>query len=397
MICYLDHAATTPLDPRVLEAMMPYLTDKFQNPSSSYAWEVSSAIGKAREAVAALVGCDAPGVIFTSGGTEADNLAIKGTAYHYYAQHHRPAPIITSNIEHKAVMNTCDWLERMGFASVTYVPADEDGIINYMDVRRALNDTPEVSLVSIMGVNNELGIIQPYELIGMNCHSRETPVLFHTDAVQLMHVERVNMRSDIIDMLSMSAHKFNGPKGIGALCLSKAAAGALTPILHGGLQEYGVRPGTENVAGIIGMGKAAELLRNEWDERQETLKMLDRCMADLLRRVPGIRMNNLDAPEGYRAPGYFSIAFKEIDAETILLMLNNRGICVSSGSACNSGSVETSHVLRAVGVPAEYIDGTIRITLGHENKMYEIIEFCRALCEVVASIDAQRGRGEEST
>lgn len=396
MICYLDHAATTPLDPRVLEAMMPYLTDKFQNPSSSYAWEVSSAIGKAREAVAALVGCDAPNVVFTSGGTEADNLAIKGTAYHYYVQHHRPAPIVTSNIEHKAVMNTCDWLERMGFASVTYVPADEDGIINYMDVRRALNDTPEVSLVSIMGVNNELGIIQPYELIGMNCHSRETPVLFHTDAVQLMHVERVNMRSDIIDMLSMSAHKFNGPKGIGALCLSEAAAGALTPILHGGLQECGIRPGTENVAGIIGMGKAAELLRSEWDERQETLKMLDRCMADLLRQVPGIRLNNLDAPEGYRAPGYFSIAFKEVDAETVLLMLNNRGICVSSGSACNAGSVETSHVLRAVGVPAEYIDGTIRITLGHENKIYEIIEFCRALCEVVASIDAQRGRGEES-
>lgn len=367
---YLDNAATTWMDNRVVDAMRPYMEDKYLNPSSSYAIETRKVLDDARARIAAFVGCDPSGVIFTSGGTEADNLAIAGTVQKVFLDTGKKPQIITSSIEHKAVLETCRFLNALPGAYTYYLPVDNAGLIDPAEVTHRLELNQGVTLVSIMALNNEIGTVEPIEEIAQICNACDYPVLFHTDAVQAIHYKRFNMKNSGIDMLSLSAHKFSGPKGVGALCVSDRAMEALSPILHGGHQQNGFRPGTENVAGIVGMAKAIELLEKEWDVRHDVVAELDRMMRDKLMQIPDIRFN------GDGTPGYINVSFKDVDAETLLIFLQRDGVYASSGSACNEGIVDTSHVLSAINVPEDYIDGTIRFTLGDMNTMPQIMEAC---------------------
>lgn len=372
---YLDNAATTPTDHRVVEAMLPYMNEKFLNPSAIYADEISDIVEQARATIASFVGCDPDGVIFTSGGTESDNLAVAGIAE--TCDHPR---ILTSSIEHKAILETCKWLHRSGKADVTIIDPDEEGFVEYMDVIRQINHS-HFDLVSIMTVNNEVGTSQPIWMIGQHCAKRG--VLFHTDAVQAIHAERINMSSYGINMLSMSAHKFNGPKGIGALCCDRDALSRLSPILHGGLQQRGLRPGTENVPGIVGMAKAIELLRDEWYERFDLVKQADTLMRQQLSTIQDMRFNGRGPSDG-GTYGYVSVSFKDVDAESLLLALRNEGVYASAGSACNTDSIEVSHVLQAIKVPEEYIKGTIRFTLSYDTNILDVLEACSIIKRLVS-------------
>lgn len=383
---YLDSAATTRTDPRVVEAMKPYETEKFFNPSAIYAEEARDAIERAQVIISEFVGCSPRGVIFTSGGTESDNMAIAGAAFEHYASTGKPIRIVTSNIEHKAVLETCGWLERAGLAKVRSLSVDERGCVDYRDVKQ-LVESSEVDLVSVMAVNNEIGTIQPVSLLGWACNTRDK-VLFHTDAVQAVHCMPINMKCSCIDMFSMSAHKFNGPKGVGALCLSEYALNKLRPILHGGGQQRGLRSGTENVPGIVGMAAAIELMRDEWAERYASVQYLDNIMREALSRIRDSRFNGSGGDVDVYNYGYISISFKDIDAETLLMVLKNRGIYASAGSACNSDSIEISHVLKAINVPDEYIKGTIRLTFNHELLMHEALTACK---EIAAAVKMLRG------
>ncbi len=356
---YLDHAATTPLAPDVLEAMTPYLTDRFGNPSSIYAAgrETRAGLDRARGMLANSLNCQAREIVFTSGGTEADNLAIKGVAWHHRLRgvgNH----IITSAIEHHAVLHSAQFLEQFGF-DVTYVKPDHDGLIQPEAVADAIR--PDTMLISIMYANNEMGAIQPIAEIGKI--AREHGVTMHTDAVQAGGTLDLDVDALSVDLMSLSAHKFYGPKGVGLLYVRRQ-----TPILwqqSGGAQENNHRAGTENVAGIIGMSRALELAEAGRDEENQRLIALRRRLIDgLLGRVSGTRLNG--HPE-HRLPNNVNISFEDVEGETLLLNLDMHGIAASSGSACTTGSTEPSHVLSALGLKKTQVNGSLRLTLGKSN------------------------------
>ncbi|MCR4434373.1 MAG: cysteine desulfurase NifS [Clostridiales bacterium] len=359
---YLDHAATTPVKPEVLEAMIPYYTQKFGNPSSIYAIgrESKKAIEEAREKVAAALGAQPKEIFFTGSGSESDNWAIKGIAY---ANRDKGNHIITTAIEHHAVLHTCQYLESEGF-EVTYLPVDENGLVSAEQVKNAIK--PNTILITIMFANNEIGVIQPISEIGKV--AREKNIYFHTDAVQAIGNIHINVEDMNIDMLSLSAHKFYGPKGVGALYIRKGVK--ITSYLHGGAQERGRRASTENVAGIVGLGKAIEIATQRIDEYNSKLVALrDRTIEEVLKKVPFVRLNG----DRYRRlPGNVNFSFEFIEGESLLLMLDMKGIAASSGSACTSGSLDPSHVLLAIGLPHEIAHGSLRLTFGEENTQEDV-------------------------
>ncbi|NLH96177.1 MAG: cysteine desulfurase NifS [Clostridiaceae bacterium] len=354
---YLDHAATTPVKPEVLEAMLPWFTENFGNPSTVYSIGRTSkkAIEEARETVARIIGAEPREIFFTGSGTEADNWAIKGAAY---ANMKKGKHIITTSIEHHAVLHTCQYLESEGF-EVTYLPVDEYGLVSPEQVEAAIR--PDTILISVMFANNEIGTIQPIAEIGKI--AREKGICFHTDAVQAMGSIRVNVSDLNVDMLSMSAHKFYGPKGVGALYIRKGVK--LTSFMHGGAQERGRRASTENVPGIVGLAKALELADKNMDEHNKKLIALrDRTIAEIEEKIPYVRLNG---HREKRLPGNVNFSFEFIEGESLLLMLDLKGIAASSGSACTSGSLDPSHVLLAIGLPHERAHGSLRLTFGDGN------------------------------
>ena len=376
---YLDHAATTPMDPNVFEAMLPYFKDFFGNPSSihSYGQETRKALEEARATVAREIGANDPReIIFTGSGSESDNLALRGVAAAY---RNRGNHIITSAIEHHAVYDTCKSLEKEGF-EVTYVPVDSAGIVNPDDLVSALTD--RTILVSIMHANNEVGTIQPIAAIGRLL--RERKVIFHTDAVQTVGTIPVNVSELSVDLLSMAAHKFYGPKGVGALYARKGIK--LEPLIYGGGQERNRRAGTENIAGIIGMAKALTLANAGLAENQKRITVLrDYLIDNVLSRFDHVRLNG---DRTGRLPGNANFSFEYIEGESLLLNLDLKGIAASSGSACTSGSLEPSHVLLAMGICHEIAHGSLRLTLGKSTTREEIDYLLEVLPEIVAKLRA---------
>lgn len=354
---YMDYSATTYVKPEVLEEMMPYFTEKFGNPSSFYgiSRETKRAIDKAREQVASTLKCLPEEIYFTGGGSEADNWAIKGIAT---AHRNKGNHIITTKIEHHAVLHSCEFLEKFGY-EVTYLDVDKEGFINLEELRNAITD--KTILVSIMFANNEIGTIQPIKEIGEIC--REKKVLFHTDAVQAVGNVPIDVKEMNIDLLSLAGHKVYGPKGIGALYIRKGVR--IDNLIHGGAQERNRRAGTENIASIVGIGKAMEIAENTLNEHTEKLtKLRDRLINGLLK----IPYTTLNGPKGdKRLPGNVNVRFQFIEGESILLSLDFKGVCASSGSACTSGSLDPSHVLLAIGVPHELAHGSLRLTLGEDS------------------------------
>ena len=358
---YLDHAATTYVKPEVLEEMMPYFTQKFGNPSGFYSLsrETAIAVDKARLQVANGINADRSEIYFTGGGSEADNWAVKGVAL---ANRNKGNHIITTKIEHHAILHTCQYLEKHGF-EVTYLDVDEEGFINLEQLKNAITD--KTIIVSVMFANNEIGTIQDIKEIGRIC--KEKGVYFHTDAVQAVgHVE-IDVKDMNIDLLSMAGHKIYGPKGIGALYIRKGVK--IDNLIHGGGQERARRAGTENVASIVGLGKAVELATNNIQEKAEKALVLRNYLIEELLKIPYTRLNG---PINHRLPGNVNISFEFIEGESILLSLDFEGICASSGSACTSGSLDPSHVLLAIGLPHEKAHGSLRLTLGDETTKEEI-------------------------
>jgi cysteine desulfurase len=356
-LIYLDHAATTPVKQEVLEAMIPYFTQKFGNASSIYSLgrESKRAIEEARDKVAASLKAQSREIFFTGSGTEADNWAIKGTAY---ANRQKGNHIITTATEHHAVLHTCQYLESDGF-EVTYLPVDSNGLVTPEQVKSAIK--PNTILVSIMFANNEIGTIQPIAEIGRI--TREKGIYFHTDAVQAVGNVHINVDDMNIDMLSLSAHKFYGPKGIGALYIRKGTK--ITSFIHGGAQERGRRASTENVASVVGLGKAIQIACANVDEYNRKLTALrDRTINEIQNKIPFVRLNG---DRIHRLPGNVNFSFEFIEGESLLLMLDMKGIAASSGSACTSGSLDPSHVLLAIGLPHEIAHGSLRITYGEDN------------------------------
>ncbi|MDB2150899.1 cysteine desulfurase NifS [Clostridium butyricum] len=351
---YMDYSATTYVKPEVLEEMMPYFTEKFGNPSSFYgiSRETKRAIDTAREKVAKGLNCLPDEVYFTGGGSEADNWAIKGIAS---AHKNKGNHIITTKIEHHAVLHTCQYLEKNGF-EVTYLDVDSEGFINLDDLKNAITD--KTILVSIMFANNEIGTIQPVKEIGEIC--KENKVFFHTDAVQAVGNVPIDVKEMNIDMLSLAGHKIYGPKGIGVLYIKKGIK--IDNLIHGGAQEKNRRAGTENIASIVGLGKAMELATCNIEEHMEKMTSLRDRLIDGLLTIP---YTNLNGPRGEkRLPGNVNVRFRFIEGESILLSLDFKGVCASSGSACTSGSLDPSHVLLAIGLPHELAHGSLRLTLG---------------------------------
>ncbi|MGG7097607.1 cysteine desulfurase NifS [Clostridium sardiniense] len=351
---YMDYAATTYVKPEVLEEMLPYFTNKFGNPSSFYgiSRETKMAVDKARGQVAKALNADMSEIYFTGGGSEADNWAIKGVcaAYKNKGNH-----IITTKVEHHAVLHTCQYLEKQGF-EVTYLDVDEEGFIRIEDLKNAITD--KTILVSIMFANNEIGTIEPVKEIGKIC--RDKKILFHTDAVQAIGNVEIDVKDMNIDLLSLAGHKIYGPKGIGALYIRKGVR--IHNLIHGGGQERNRRAGTENIAGIVGFGRAIELATNNLEEHAKNMTALRDKLIEGLLRVPYTRLNG---PRGdKRLPGNVNVSFEFIEGESILLSLDFEGVCASSGSACTSGSLDPSHVLLAIGLPHEKAHGSLRLTLG---------------------------------
>jgi cysteine desulfurase len=373
---YLDYAATTPMRPEVLEEMQPYFTEAFGNPSSiySYGHEAKVGIDKARTAVATLLGAREEEIVFTGGGTEADNFAIKGIAF---ANRSKGNHIITSSIEHHAVLETCHFLETQGFM-VTYLPVDKYGLVNPEDVKNAI--TPQTILITIMHANNEIGTIQPIKEIGSIAH--ETGVYFHTDAVQTVGHIPSDVNELYVDMLSTSAHKLYGPKGVGALYIRKGTR--IIPLIHGGEQENNRRASTENVAGIVGFGKAAELAKLELEEESARItSMRDRLIDNLITKIEEIQLNG---HRTQRLPNNINLTVNYTEGESIVLNLDLKGICASTGSACTSSSLEPSHVLVAIGLPQEIAYSSFRMTLGKWNTDEDIDRIIQVLPEVIANL-----------
>lgn len=374
---YLDHAATTPTDPAVIKEMEIYFTQKFGNPNSihSFGRETREAIEEARKKVAHLIGAESSEIIFTSGGTEADNHAIKGVAW---ANQKRGKHIITSQIEHHAVLHSCQFLEKQGF-KVTYLPVDRYGLIDPAEVKRAITD--QTILITIMHANNEIGTIEPIKEIAEI--AREKGIYFHTDAVQTVGHIPIAVKELGVDMLSMSGHKFYGPKGVGALYLKKGVK--ILSLIDGGGQERNRRASTENVPGIIGMGKAAELAEKRLlqGEEEGILRLRDRLIKGISERIDKAHLNGHPTK---RLPGNINFCFEFVEGESILLNLDMEGIAASSGSACTSGSLEPSHVLLAIGLPHEIAHGSLRLSLGKENTEEEVDYVLEVLPRIIKKL-----------
>jgi len=375
---YLDYAATTPTHPEVVKAMLPYFTDAFGNPSSihSYGQEAKGAIEEARAKVADLIGARGEEIVFTSGGTEADNFAIKGVAY---ANEGKGNHIITSAIEHHAVIETCKFLEKRGFL-VTHLPVDEYGLVDPDDVKKVITD--KTILISVMHANNEVGTIEPIAKIGKI--AKEAGIYFHTDAVQTAGHIPVNVNELGVDLLAMSAHKLYGPKGVGALYIRKGTR--LVAFMHGGEQERRRRASTENVPGIVGFGRAAELAKQEMSEEAELLTHLrDRLIKGILERIDHTRLNGHPV---MRLPNNVNVSVDFVEGESMLLNLDLEGICASTGSACSSASLEPSHVLLATGLSHELAHGSLRFSLGKWTTEDEIERVLDVLPRIVAKLRA---------
>lgn len=359
---YLDHASTTPVRPEVVEAMMPFFTEQFGNPSSIYplGQEASDAVAEARETLAGVIGAKPREIFFTSGGTESDNWALKGFAR---ANATKGKHIITSAIEHHAVLHTCEALEREGF-EVTYLPVDEHGLVSVEDFKAALR--PDTILASIMFANNEIGVIEPIAELAAAAH--EAGVTFHTDAVQAFGHEPIDVDDMGIDMLSASSHKIYGPKGVGLLYVRKGVK--LQNLIDGGQQERGKRGSTENVPGIVGFAKAAELaMADLTPEHDRQLALRDHAIKRILAEIPSAKLNGSWES---RLANNVNFSFEFIEGEGMLLQLAARGICVSSGSACTSGSLDPSHVLLAIGLPHEIAHGSLRMTIGRDTTQEDV-------------------------
>ena len=369
---YADHAATTAMSPLAIEAMQPWLRDEFGNPSTlySYARKPRKAIQYAREAIAAEIGAEPGEIYFTSGGTESDNWALTGAAFRS-ADH--KGKIITSSIEHHAILHTCDFLKKDGY-EIEYLPVDEKGIVNHDALNASL--TSNTHIVSIMLANNEIGTIEPVNEYAAITHSNGS--LFHTDAVQAVGHIPINVKRLDVDMLSASAHKFNGPKGIGFLYIRKGVE--IDSLLHGGAQESGMRAGTENVAAIVAMSVA---LHDHISHMEQDTEYLNDLSASLLQHLRGRNLDFLVNGADHRIPGSLSLSFKGIEGERILHRLDLMGTMVATGSACDSFNTVLSHVIRAINVPDEYAYGTIRITLGVENTPDEMVLIAEQLDRIM--------------
>jgi cysteine desulfurase len=387
---YLDHSATTPVNPEVLGAMMRYFANNFGNPSSIHGFgsESRQAVEKAREQTAALIGADPGEVVFTGGGTEADNMALLGTARAFTSGRNH---IITSAIEHHAVLNTCKYLESKGFI-VTYLPVDDQGLVDPQDVQRAMTD--RTLLVSIMHVNNEIGTIEPISEIAFTAHERG--VIVHTDAVQSVGKIPVNVNDLGVDLLSLTGHKLYGPKGTGALYVRRDTP--IAPIQFGGHQEGGRRSGTENVPGIVGLGKACEIAARDLPGQMD--RMLDlktRMMRHITEKIEGVCIN---CPTFRSLPHILSVSFRSVTGDAVVRELDRQGVAASAGAACTADSISLSHVLEALRVPREFAKGTVRFSFGKSNLpaqidrvgsiLPDIISKIRALEELEASMGARR-------
>lgn len=373
---YLDYAATTPTDPEVIKAMQPYFFDKFGNPSSihSFGQEAKKAIEDSRQTLANFLGADPSELIFTSGGTESNNSAIFGVAY---ALKNKGEHIITTAIEHHAVLEPCKFLEKRGF-KVTYVGVDKSGLVDPADVKKAI--TNKTILISVMHANNEIGSLQPIAEIGRI--AKEAGIYFHTDAVQTVGHIPVNVNALNVDLLSLSAHKFYGPKGVAALYIRKGTR--LERFLHGGDQERARRASTHNVSGIVGLGRAVELCQEKMDkEAKYQLSLRDRIIKELKEKISEVYLNGHPAT---RLPNNVNFSIKYIEGESILLNLDMLGIAASTGSACTSSSLEPSHVLLAIGLSHEIAHGSLRITLGRWTKEDEIDYLLENLPPVVEKL-----------
>ena len=381
---YLDYAATTPTHPDVSKAMRPYLRDFFGNPSSmhSIGQEARVAVEESRDKVASMIGASSEEIVFTGGGTEADNFALKGMAY---ANDSKKNHIITSSIEHHAVLETCKFLERLGF-SVTYLPEDGYGLVDPDDVKRAI--TEKTLLISVMHANNEVGTVEPIAEIGKI--AREAGISFHTDAVQTAGHIPVKVDDLGVDMLAMSAHKLGGPKGVGALYVRKGTR--IVSFVHGGEQEKGRRASTENVPGIVGFSKAAEMAQRESEKEAKRLTVLrDKLTNGLMGRIEHVHLNGHPTR---RLPNNINMSVDGVEGEHMLLNLNARGICVSTGSACSSSSSEPSHVLLALGLSHEQARGSIRLSLGRETAERDIDRVLAVLPDVVNELRAMAPSGK---
>ena len=372
-LIYLDNAATTKTAPEVVEAMLPYFTERFGNPSSIYGFgaENKEAISRQRDTIAAALGASSSEIYFTAGGSESDNWALKATAEAYAA---KGKHIITSKIEHHAILHTCEYLKQQGF-EVTYLDVDENGIVKLDELRAAIR--PDTILISVMFANNEIGTIQPIREIGEI--AKENQILFHTDAVQAFGHLPINVDECHIDMLSASGHKLNGPKGIGFLYIRKGVK--IRSFVHGGAQERKRRAGTENVPGIVGLGTAiARAVRTMEERTAKERELRDYLIGRIEAEIPYCRLNG---DRTKRLPNNVNFSFRFVEGESLLIMLDGKGICASSGSACTSGSLDPSHVLLAIGLPHEIAHGSLRMTLNEEVTKEELDYVVENLKEIV--------------
>ncbi|NLV59520.1 MAG: cysteine desulfurase NifS [Clostridiales bacterium] len=377
-LIYMDHAATTATRSEVLEEMLPYFTQVYGNPSSIHkaGRDARKAVENARRQVAAAIGADPREIYFTAGGSESDNWAIRSACQKNAA---KGKHIITSSVEHHAVLHTCEALEKEGY-QVTYLPVDEYGRVNPKDVQKAIRT--DTVLITIMAANNEIGTIQPIAQIGDI--AREAGVLFHTDAVQAVGAIPVDVNAWKVDMLSMSAHKFHGPKGVGALYIRKGVR--INNLIYGGAQERGLRAGTENVPAIVGLGKAIQLAIQELPQYQEKMSSLrDELIHGILNSIPDVRLNGHPTE---RLPGNVNVSVRYVEGEALLMRLDLAGIEASSGSACTSGSLDPSHVLLAIGLPHEIAHGSLRLSLGRDNTPSDVGKVLTELPRIVENLRA---------
>lgn len=378
-LIYLDNAATTAILPEVLDKMMPYLTEYYGNPSSVYglAGVSKEAIDKSRKTIADFIGAKENEIYFTAGGSESDNWAIKSAAL---AKKAKGKHIITTKIEHHAVLHTCEFLEKNGY-EVSYIDVDEDGVVKLDELRKAIR--PDTILISVMFANNEIGTIQPIKEIGQI--AKENGILFHTDAVQAFGHLRINVDELNIDMLSASGHKFHGPKGAGIMYIRNSVK--LEPLIHGGAQERKRRAGTHNVPGIVGMGAAIELAdKNLEANAEKEIAIRDHLIERVMKEIPHVKLNG---HKTNRLPNNANFSFSFIEGESMLMMLDAKGICCSSGSACTSGSLDPSHVLLAIGLPHEIAHGSLRVSMSEETTMEDIdylVDNLKAIVERLRSM-----------
>lgn len=374
---YLDNAATTKTAPEVVEAMLPYFTEMYGNPSSVYdfAGKSKDAVTKGREQIANVLGAPKEEIYFTAGGSEADNWALKATFEAYKSKGNH---IITTKIEHHAILHTCEYLEKERGAKITYLDVDENGVVKLDELEKAI--TPETILISVMFANNEIGTLQPIKEIGMI--AKEHGILFHTDAVQAFGQVPINVDELGIDMLSSSGHKLNGPKGIGFLYIRKGVK--IRSFVHGGAQERKRRAGTENVPGIVGFGVAAErAMHSMADRTAKEVLVRDHLISRITSEIPYVKLNGHPKK---RLPNNVNVSFQFVEGESMLLMLDSFGICASSGSACTSGSLDPSHVLLAIGLPHEIAHGSLRLTLSEETTMEDADFVVDKLKDIVANL-----------